>query len=87
LIGGVWGWVDDNLAFVTRCGFDVSEIAVPVRVTYGQQDVLVPAAHGAWLGRYIPGVEVILGCAAGHLSDLNTVAEATHWLVSGNTPR
>jgi pimeloyl-ACP methyl ester carboxylesterase len=68
-------------------GFDASEIAVPVRVTYGQRDVLVPAAHGAWLGRNIPGAEVIVDRAAGHLSDLNTVAEATRWLVSGNTPR
>jgi len=87
LAGGVWGWVDDDLAFVNPWGFDVSEIAVPVRVTYGQRDVLVPAAHGAWLGRNIPGAEVIVDRAAGHLSDLNTVAEATRWLVSGNTPK
>jgi pimeloyl-ACP methyl ester carboxylesterase len=44
--GGVWGWVDDDLAFAKPWGFDLSEIAVPLRVTYGQKDVLVPAAHG-----------------------------------------
>ena len=87
MIGGVWGWVDDDLAFVNRWGFDVGEIAVPVRVTYGQKDVLGPAAHRAWLGRNIPGAEVIVDCAASHPSDLNNFAEATHWLVSGNTPR
>jgi pimeloyl-ACP methyl ester carboxylesterase len=86
VVGGVWGWVDDDLAFVHQWGFDVSEIAVPVRVTYGQRDVLVPAAHGAWLGRNIPGATVIVDPSAGHMSDLNSVAEATRWLVSGDTP-
>ena len=82
--GGVWGWVDDDLAFVKPWGFDLSEIEVPVRVTYGQRDVLVPVAHGAWLGRNIPGAEVIVDPSAGHLSDLDTVIEATHWLVTGD---
>ena len=82
--GGVWGWVDDDLAFVKPWGFDLSEIEVPVRVTYGQKDVLVPTAHGAWLGRNIPGAEVIVNPSAGHLSDLDTVIEATRWLVTGD---
>ena len=33
----------------------------------------VPAAHGAWLGYNIPGAEVIVDLAAGHLSDLNAI--------------
>ena len=48
--GGPWGWVDDDLVFVKPWGFDISEIRVPVEVRYGLTDVLVPAAHGEWLG-------------------------------------
>jgi pimeloyl-ACP methyl ester carboxylesterase len=42
---GVWGWVDDDLAFVKPWGFEVEEIRVPVQVRYGAGDVLVPAGH------------------------------------------
>ena len=58
--GGVWGWVDDDLAFTIPWGFDLSEIQVPVEVRYGARDVLVPAAHGAWLGRNVPGAMVVV---------------------------
>jgi pimeloyl-ACP methyl ester carboxylesterase len=86
VLGGVWGWVDDSLAFVRPWGFDVREIEVPVRVTYGTQDVVVPAAHGAWLGRTIPGAEVVVDDQAGHLSGLDQVALSMHWLVTGVWP-
>src|SRR5690349_3141016 len=38
---GVFGWVDDDLAFVKPWGFDVREITVPTEVWYGETDVLV----------------------------------------------
>lgn len=63
---GVWGWVDDDLAFLNHWGFDVSEIRVPVTVRYGRQDVLVPAAHGAWLAEHVPGAHVVVDDDAGH---------------------
>jgi pimeloyl-ACP methyl ester carboxylesterase len=48
-VNGVGGWVDDDLAFVQRWGFDPADISVPVLVRYGMTDVLVPPAHGEWL--------------------------------------
>jgi pimeloyl-ACP methyl ester carboxylesterase len=69
---GVWGWVDDDLAFLRPWGFDVAEIRVPVEVRYGAQDVLVPASHGDWLARHVPGAEVTVDQAAGHLADPET---------------
>jgi pimeloyl-ACP methyl ester carboxylesterase len=69
---GVWGWVDDDLAFLRPWGFDVSEIRVPVEVRYGARDVLVPAAHGEWLARHVPNAEVTLVDHAGHLADPET---------------
>lgn len=81
--GGAWGWVDDDLAFVRPWGFELAEIAVPVQVRYGSKDVLVPAAHGAWLGAHIPGAEVVVEDAEGHLGDPDRVVEETRWLVTG----
>lgn len=65
---GVWGWVDDDLAFIKPWGFEVAEIRVPVQIRYGAGDVLVPAGHGAWLGAHVPDAVVLVERDAGHLS-------------------
>ena len=67
-VGGVFGWVDDDLALVSPWGFGVEEIAVPVDIRYGERDVLVPAAHGRWLATHVPGASVTIDRAGGHLS-------------------
>jgi pimeloyl-ACP methyl ester carboxylesterase len=66
VVNGPWGWVDDDLAFTQPWGFDVSEIAVPAEVHYGTQDVLVPAAHGAWLAANVPEALVVVNSDEGH---------------------
>jgi pimeloyl-ACP methyl ester carboxylesterase len=78
---GVWGWVDDDLAWMRPWGFDVGEIRVPTRVIYGLTDVLVPAAHGEWLARNVPGAEVVAETERGHLPSPELVAEHYAWLV------
>ena len=65
---GVWGWVDDDLAFVGPWGFELAEIRVPVNIRYGAGDVLVPAAHGAWLATHVPNPAVQVDTGAGHMS-------------------
>ena len=80
---GVWGWVDDDLAFVTPWGFDVAEIEVPIEVRYGARDVLTPAGHGAWLARNVPGAVVVVEEAEGHMGDPDKVTERMRWLVAG----
>ena len=65
---GVWGWVDDDLAFINPWGFDVSELQVPVEVRYGSADVLVPPTHGAWLAAHIRNAVVTVEADAGHLA-------------------
>jgi pimeloyl-ACP methyl ester carboxylesterase len=79
---GVWGWVDDDLAFVTGWGFSIDEIEVPVTVRYGAHDVLVPAAHGAWLASHVPGATVVVHTEGGHLSDPDTRIEELRALVT-----
>jgi len=78
---GVWGWVDDDLCFTNPWGFDLAEIRVPTRITYGTSDVLVPRRHGEWLARHVPSAEVVVSEDRGHLDDLDLVTERYGWLV------
>jgi pimeloyl-ACP methyl ester carboxylesterase len=67
-INGVSGWVDDDLAFTQPWGFDPAAITVPVQISYGTADVLVPPQHGEWLAATVPGAQVQLN-ELGHLGD------------------
>jgi pimeloyl-ACP methyl ester carboxylesterase len=78
---GVWGWVDDDLAFVSPWGFAVEEIRVPARIVYGASDVLVPAGHGEWLARHVPDAELVVEEDLGHFADPERVVDQFRWLV------
>jgi pimeloyl-ACP methyl ester carboxylesterase len=78
---GVWGLVDDDLAILSPWGFDVSEIRVPTRVIYGDDDVLVPRRHGEWLAENVPGAEVVVEQDIGHIGSPELLAERVRWLV------
>ena len=84
LAPGVDGWVDDDLAFVRPWGFDVASIRVPVYLTYGREDTLVPQAHGDWLAAHISGATVVVK-DAGHLGDDAFVEGEMAWLAGRGT--
>ena len=79
LAPGVDGWVDDELAFTKPWGFDVGSIRVPVYLTYGRSDTLVPAAHGDWLAAHIADAIVVVS-DAGHMGDDATIEMEMAWL-------
>jgi pimeloyl-ACP methyl ester carboxylesterase len=80
--GGVEGWVEDDLAFLAPWGFDPADAsAAPVLLWQGEQDLMVPAAHGRWLAGRIPGVEAHLSSQDGHLTLTTTQLPGIHsWL-------
>jgi pimeloyl-ACP methyl ester carboxylesterase len=85
LAPGVDGWVDDLLVFVQPWGFDVESIRVPVLLTYGRTDVLVPAAHGDWLAAHLPGAEAWVDDESGHMGDDEAIERELGWM-TGRSP-
>ncbi|MFL6111409.1 MAG: alpha/beta fold hydrolase, partial [Catenulispora sp.] len=86
-VNGVWGWVDDDLAFLKPWGFDISEIEVPTEVWYGETDVLVPAAHGRWLAANVPGTEVVIQHDEGHMGNPDQILNRIRRLVESSQAR
>ncbi|MBZ5737703.1 alpha/beta fold hydrolase [Nocardioides mangrovi] len=74
-IQGVTGARDDGLAIMSRWGFDLDEIAVPVSIWHGVADAMVPFAHGAWLADHVPGARHHLLPDDGHLTMLGRLDE------------
>jgi pimeloyl-ACP methyl ester carboxylesterase len=82
LNSGIAGWRDDDLAFIQDWGFSLGwdappdapagyprgTPAAPVAIWQGDQDQMVPFAHGRWLAANIPGARVHLMPGEGHLS-------------------
>jgi pimeloyl-ACP methyl ester carboxylesterase len=69
LRNGIAGWRDDDLAFTVDWGFELDRRnAAPVAIWQGDQDRMVPFAHGQWLAAHIPGARVHLKPGEGHLS-------------------
>jgi pimeloyl-ACP methyl ester carboxylesterase len=68
LRNGIWGWFDDDKAFFADWGFDLSEIDTPVTIWQGEEDRMVPFAHGKWLAAHVSGAKARLLPGEGHLS-------------------
>ena len=77
------GLIDDDVAFVSRWGFDVTAITTPVLLVQGGQDRVVPPAHADWLVRNTPSSELWLRPRDGHVSVLDACPVAMDWLLAG----
>ena len=65
---GIAGWRDDDLAFAADWGFSLDALSGRAAIWQGDQDNMVPFAHGRWLAAHIPGARVHLEPGAGHVT-------------------
>ena len=67
---GTAGWRDDDLAFISDWGFTMADVGAgaPVAIWQGDQDMMVPWAHGSWLAAHVPGAAAHLLPGEGHLT-------------------
>jgi pimeloyl-ACP methyl ester carboxylesterase len=70
LTTGIAGWRDDDLAFAKDWGLSLDALghATPVAIWQGDQDRMVPSAHGEWLAANIPLARARLRPGEGHLT-------------------
>jgi pimeloyl-ACP methyl ester carboxylesterase len=78
---GVEGWVDDDYALLGPWGFDADSIRAPVLVWQGEQDLMVPPAHGRWLHEHVAGADGGILPDEGHLTlFVNRIGDVHAWL-------
>jgi pimeloyl-ACP methyl ester carboxylesterase len=65
---GIDGWLDDDLAFARPWGFELDELKVPAAIWQGDQDRMVPWAHGVWLAAHVGSSQPHLVMGEGHVS-------------------
>lgn len=65
---GIWGWFDDDMAFLDDWGFSLDAIETPVALWQGRHDKMVPFGHGGWLAEHTAGARPHLLDDHGHLS-------------------
>ena len=67
---GIDGWRDDDLAFSKDWGLSLEALGhgTPVAIWQGDQDRMVPAAHGEWLAANIPLARARMRPGEGHLT-------------------
>ena len=83
---GIDGWIDDDLAFTRDWGFRLDALPVPVTVWQGDEDLMVPYAHGAWLAANVGGARARLLPGVGHLSLVERIGEIVDDLLAQAAP-
>lgn len=81
LRAGYEGWLDDDRAFTSGWGFSLTGVTVPVLLRQGEQDLMVPFAHGQWLAAHLPSAEVALTPEDGHLTLTTDIGSTHRWLL------
>jgi pimeloyl-ACP methyl ester carboxylesterase len=76
------GLIDDDLATVSKWGFDPAHVGVPVLIVHGGRDEMIPVAHAEWLAARCPSAELRILPEDGHISVLGAGRDALEWLAA-----
>jgi pimeloyl-ACP methyl ester carboxylesterase len=60
------GFIRDNLSWLGSWDIDLGDVVAPVRLSYGDADVMVPPAHGEWLAERLASAELVVHPGADH---------------------
>ncbi|MGH2467762.1 MAG: alpha/beta fold hydrolase [Candidatus Limnocylindrales bacterium] len=74
------GPIDDDLAYVSPWGFEVTGVLAGVMLVHGGQDRIAPVAHARWMAAHLPSAELRVFPDDGHISALTHVEPALQWL-------
>jgi pimeloyl-ACP methyl ester carboxylesterase len=75
--------VDDDVAYVTPWGFELSEVRARTLLLHGDHDRVVPVAHAHWLAAHLPAAHLRVVPGDGHVSVLVTAGrQALEWLAA-----
>lgn len=68
LENGIEGWLEDDIALTTPWGFDLGTVTTPVAFWAGRQDRFISYTHSVWMAQQVPGSDLHLLGAHGHMS-------------------
>jgi pimeloyl-ACP methyl ester carboxylesterase len=60
------GFARDNVSWGATWDIDPHDVSVPAHLWYGGADLMVPAAHGAWLADQVPDAHLVVRRGEGH---------------------
>jgi pimeloyl-ACP methyl ester carboxylesterase len=80
--GSAGAQADDDVAFTSHWGFELTAVTARVLLAQGGGDRVIPASHAESLLRGLPDAELWLRPRDGHVSVLNTVPVTLDWLLA-----
>ncbi len=83
VVHGLGGAVDDDRAYVTDWGVDLSRVQAPVLLVHGTEDRVVPVSHSRWLAEHLPTAQLWERMGAAHISALGDGTDILDWLREG----
>jgi pimeloyl-ACP methyl ester carboxylesterase len=79
---GSQGEIDDDVAYTSPWGFELSDVTVPVLLVQGDSDRIVPPSHATWQHEHIRGSELQMRPGDGHVSVLAAYPAALDWALA-----
>lgn len=90
LASGLDGLIDDDRAYVCAWGVDLDTVSLPVLLVHGDDDHVVPVAHGRWLAERLPAATLQVLPGEGHISaiadDERGAVAALRWIAARSRP-